>query len=581
MKHRGRSPAPTARTPREDGGHPRGGSAGRIGQDQETPNVLLTSASQEDSLSAAAGTPPSHALGSTSLHVSPSHHRQAAHSDLSPASLAAPSSLNSSSVPGLASTPVGDNVSLGNSIFYDNTDGASAAKLTDNQKHMLQQLEAKMQKTRHKIKQEQNNQDLNVNEYLKLSSNASNSQQATRIKEMFEKKNQKSASLIGQFQKKLDEYEKRKRDLEYSAELSSKGQKVRDGIKHVGGNIITMSSQVMLKKPKELANRIIRGGASHIYGSADNLSSLSNSDSNHTNSQSASLPRDSVGSGGRNSLMSGTDVRKCLSEDGRRHRSTPSESDAASDSIPSPSLPATSSLPPSSLPAQPPLAQVSSGSNLTAAATGSPQRTGEYGATEWNMIMQELTLHKEEVEGLREGMDELRQQFKQEIDALSYQLREETERSSRLGEELNELMELHQNEIAFIKNEVNDQAEIALYQSEERLRDIKESLKMLDTKMTNMEIQQVQQQYLHIEGLNSTDARALLMKLLTAAITVVHIIFFVAGMLVNLVTPFVRTTPRIFFTSLMVAMLGTYYYQKEYILAIFHKMKRANLAGKS
>ena len=54
------------------------------------------------------------------------------------------------------------------------------------------------------------------------------------------------------------------------------------------------------------------------------------------------------------------------------------------------------------------------------------------------------------------------------------------------------------------------------YQSEERLLDIKEHLQSLETKVTSMEHQQVQQQYLNIEGLDSTDARAIMMKLLNA-----------------------------------------------------------------
>lgn len=53
----------------------------------------------------------------------------------------------------------------------------------------------------------------NVNEYLKLASNA-DKQQLTRIKAVFEKKNQKSAQSISQLQKKLDSYSKRLRELE-------------------------------------------------------------------------------------------------------------------------------------------------------------------------------------------------------------------------------------------------------------------------------------------------------------------------------------------------------------------------------
>ena len=121
-----------------------------------------------------------------------------------------------------------------------------------------------------------------------------------------------------------------------------------------------------------------------------------------------------------------------------------------------------------------------------------------------------------------------------------------------------------------------------MYQSEDKLRDVKESLRMLETKMGAFEtFQNQQQQYPHIEGFNAPDARALMMKLLTAAITVVQIIFVIANLFIHFVTPFVRTTPRIFATALLAAGFATYYYHRDYLFAMFYEVKqRANL-GKS
>lgn len=53
----------------------------------------------------------------------------------------------------------------------------------------------------------------NVNEYLKLAANA-DKHQVQRIKAVFEKKNQKSAQVISQLQKKLDNYQKRVHEIE-------------------------------------------------------------------------------------------------------------------------------------------------------------------------------------------------------------------------------------------------------------------------------------------------------------------------------------------------------------------------------
>ena len=195
-------------------------------------------------------------------------------------------------------------------------------------------------------------------------------------------------------------------------------------------------------------------------------------------------------------------------------------------------------------------------------------------ATEWNAVMQELTQHKEEVEDLREGMDKLRQLFNKDVEKLVEQLQDEGDRCAKLEDQINDLTELHQSQIEHIKALVNDNEEIAHYQSEERVRDINEKLKMLETKVSNMEVQQqTQQQYLHIEGLDSTDARALLMKVITALITVVHVLFFVVGTIINIVKPFMRTTSRILATSILVVFLAIIYYQQDNVVAVFHKFK--------
>ena len=63
----------------------------------------------------------------------------------------------------------------------------------------------------------------NVNEYLKLAANA-DKQQLTRIKTVFEKKNQKSAHSISQLQKKLDSYMKKLKNYEMNGASTSHRQ---------------------------------------------------------------------------------------------------------------------------------------------------------------------------------------------------------------------------------------------------------------------------------------------------------------------------------------------------------------------
>ena len=95
--------------------------------------------------------------------------------------------------------------SLGKSIFYDyddepdlNLSSGSQESKANAAKH-LHNLQNKISKTKELIKKEQTSRDENVNEYLKLSSKA-DKQAAIRIKQVFEKKNEKSAKNMGKYQ---------------------------------------------------------------------------------------------------------------------------------------------------------------------------------------------------------------------------------------------------------------------------------------------------------------------------------------------------------------------------------------------
>lgn len=470
---------------------------------------------------------------------------------------------------------------LGNSIFYDDTvDGASGPSGTQMFDPELTQkavelLQGKIEKTKELIREEQTSRDDNVNEYLKLSSNASNQQQQGRIKQVFEKKNQKSAQNIVHYQKKLEEYQKRLQDLQEHGVRPKQTHKLGMGLK----NIRDMSNTVM-SKPKEFAHLLRH---KYKFGSADNLSAISkDSDSdtpnhkkesgnNRSHHGSASLPREnSAGLSGSSSrgVFDGNPKRKCISDDGRRSDNM-SESAATSASEAEQHL----SPPPRASPSR---ANQTNTINLTddPLAQSAAQTIPHSSSAEWSTIMQELTLHKEEVDHLREEMDELRQHFKQELETLMYQLREERDRYDRLEEQMNDLTELHQHEIENIKSGVSDMEEKVQYQSEERLLDIKEHLQGLETKVTSMEHQQAQQQYLNIEGLDSTDARAVMMKLLTAIITVVHVCLFIVGTVMNLARPFLSTSTRAASTIMIVIVACVVYYRQESILAFYHKRFR-------
>ena len=205
--------------------------------------------------------------------------------------------------------------------------------------------------------------------------------------------------ISAQLQKKLDEYERRKKDIEISgipqslgqfgntsshnsasdmhgATIASSGlnahasgssksaQTVRAGLKHVREGV-----NKVMSKPSDVMNSIMKSHhSSSVYrhhnkfGSDPDISSMSkesdrDSEISNTN-KGRSLGREGQygaarsdhGSGGKGSIFSSNertssfeDKRKCLSEDGRnrtgRNRSAePSESDATSDSVPPPRI---------------------------------------------------------------------------------------------------------------------------------------------------------------------------------------------------------------------------------------------------
>lgn len=74
-------------------------------------------------------------------------------------------------------------------------------------------FQVKVNKTRELIRDEQTSRDENVNEYLRLASQA-DKQQQIRLKAVFEKKNTKSAQQMQVLQRKLDTYQRRLKALE-------------------------------------------------------------------------------------------------------------------------------------------------------------------------------------------------------------------------------------------------------------------------------------------------------------------------------------------------------------------------------
>ena len=232
--------------------------------------------------------------------------------------------------------------------------------------------------------------------------------------QVFEKKNQKSAQTIAQLQKKLENYQKKVRDIEQGT-LPNTSKPPKEVLKAV------------VNKPKEFAH-LIR----NKFGSADNIPKdgawsdsgervmaregtpthhrnhghkrtqsghvSSHAWNSHVKHGSASLPRDTTGSGGGS-----------VPSDHRQSVDDSAASDVTSDS--------------EHVPQDPPrhvndTSRRPSGVNTTDRDPGHPQP--------WlQSIMDEIHERREECDKLARELEIQRQHFKQELEYLGGQLRDE------------------------------------------------------------------------------------------------------------------------------------------------------------
>ncbi|GCC16429.1 hypothetical protein chiPu_0022212, partial [Chiloscyllium punctatum] len=156
----------------------------------------------------------------------------------------------------------------------------------------IAQLQQKVLRLTEQLKVEQTARDDNVAEYLKLAGSADR-QQGSRIKQVFEKKNQKSAQAILHLQRKLEHYRHKLREIEHNGVPRQPKDVLRDvqqGLRGVGAKVTGFSEGVVgsmrgglssfsqathtaagavAAKPREFAS-LLR----NRLGSADNIPAL-------------------------------------------------------------------------------------------------------------------------------------------------------------------------------------------------------------------------------------------------------------------------------------------------------------------
>ncbi|XP_075906846.1 transmembrane and coiled-coil domain protein 3-like isoform X2 [Nelusetta ayraudi] len=408
----------------------------------------------------------------------------------------------------------------------------------------LDGLQQKILKVTEQLKIEQTARDENVVEYLKLV-NSADKQQVGRIKQVFEKKNQKSAQSIAQMQKKLEQYHRKMKDGDgtpprrFGAKHStipreSPRQLLRDmtgsgrhptmdKIKTIGPGV-SLSPPFFFSKPREIAN-LIR----NKFGSADNIDNLK-SGLDACSPPPTALPTTLPGDPAARGLSSSASLV------GKPRYPSDDECSSGSASI-----------------------SADSNGNLASAAVTSlasraeGQQAAEDGQSRLVLSLEELGEIRDGQTQLEEDMEELKSQFQKEYGVISQTLQEEKYRYHRLEDQLNDLTELHQHEMSNLKQELASIEERVAYQAQERARDIQEAMESCQTRVSKLELQQQHQQ--QTVQLESHDARVLLGKSINIMLAIITVILVCVSTAAKFAAPLMRSRHHVFATVLAVCFL--------------------------
>lgn len=400
----------------------------------------------------------------------------------------------------------------------------------------IDSLQQKILKVTEQIKVEQTARDQNVAEYLKLVNNA-DKQQVARIRQVFEKKNQKSAHTIARLQKKLEQYHRRVKEGEANGrhghrdsgggkesgthskegslrDVSAAGRHhTLDKVKTVGPGV-SLSPPFFFNKSREIAN-LIR----NKFGSADNIAHLKSS-----MEAGSGLQVDSTAARGLSG--SATTVAKATKYQSDDECSTGTSASADSNGN---------------------LAGVGGGSGL-----GSGGRSDSNGRlAEVLDMVREI---REAQAQLTEDMETLSAQFKRDYSYFTQMMQEERYRYERLEDQLNDLTELHQHETSNLKQELASIEEKVAYQAYERARDIQEVLESCQTRVSKLELQQQQQQ--QTVQLEHTDAKVLLGKCINIMLAIVTVILVCVSTAAKFAAPLLRSRLHMALTCAAVVLLA-------------------------
>ncbi|KAK6480560.1 transmembrane and coiled-coil domains protein 1b isoform X1 [Huso huso] len=427
-------------------------------------------------------------------------------------------------VSSLAQTSNAVACSIDGNISVDGVDNTPDPQRT---KLAITYLQQKVLKLTEQIKIEQTARDDNVAEYLKLATNA-DKQQSARIKQVFEKKNQKSAQTIQQLQRKLENYHRKLREIEHNGIPRQPKDVLRDmhqGLKGVGAKVTGFSEGVVdsVKGGLSTISQATHSAAGAVVTKPREIASLIRNNISGLKDSDESQCED-----GTNTLSLCSNLQSSL-----KYGSEDDCSSATSGSVEA---------------------------NSTVGAPGGPPssktNTLDRQSSGFDALFHEIQDIRDAQERLEVSFENLKTHYQRDYTLIMQALQEERYRCERLEEQLNDLTELHQNEILNLKQELASMEEKIAYQSYERTRDIQEALEACQTRISKMELQQQQQQVVQLEGLENATARTLLGKLINVLLAVMAVLLVFVSTVANCMVPLMKTRNRTFSTFLLVVFFA-------------------------
>nr|XP_054604926.1 transmembrane and coiled-coil domains protein 2 isoform X2 [Nothobranchius furzeri]XP_054604930.1 transmembrane and coiled-coil domains protein 2 isoform X2 [Nothobranchius furzeri] len=326
--------------------------------------------------------------------------------------------------------------------------------------------------------------------------------------------------------------------------LKDVGANVRAGISGFGGGVVegvkggvsALTHTAVVSKPREFAS-LIR----NKFGSADNIAHLKDTLEDGVGGHSEDTPTPRALSGSATLVSS----PKYGSDD--ECSSATSGSGAGSNSG----------------------GAGGGGGGMLEPTMGSPRLDGQHQHhrmhSSWDSLLEGLQEIKASQTHMEDAIEDMKGQLQSDYSYMTQCLQEERYRYERLEEQLNDLTELHQNEMTNLKQELASMEEKVAYQSYERARDIQEAVESCLTRITKLELQQQQQQVVQLEGVENANARALLGKLINVILALMAVLLVFVSTLANFITPLMKTRARVGTTVLLTLLLFVLWKQWDFV----------------